>query len=76
MQLPGETWMAGFYPMMMTITSVGYGDISAVNTTSKFGCRFSFSRRLSCGVKSFQHSALFSQTLDQLIRSFTMQWMG
>ena len=29
---PGETWMAGFYLMMMTITSVGYGDISAVNT--------------------------------------------
>lgn len=29
---PGATWLAGFYLMMMTITSVGYGDISASNT--------------------------------------------
>ena len=29
---PGATWMASYYLMMMTITSVGYGDISATNT--------------------------------------------
>ena len=29
---PGATWMGSFYLMMMTITSVGYGDISASNT--------------------------------------------